>query len=203
MLAMLSVLFVLRTASSSIQPIMPLFVKQLAGADQGSVATLAGLTLGVAGFTSALASVGLGRLADRIGQRPVLIVAALGVGLLYLPQAAAQSTTQLIVLQALFGVAAGGVLPSANTIVANLTPVERRGAVYGFTAAAASVGGFVGPLGGSALAALADIRWVFLVDGVLMLSVGLWIAHVIRPDATYARSSQPSPAARDPATTGV
>lgn len=185
MLAMIAVMFVLRIASSAIQPIMPLYVQQLAP-DVGSVATLAGITLGIAGLTSAVASITLGRLADRIGQRPVLLVCAIGVGLLYLPQTFAQSTTQLIVLQGLFGIAAGGVLPSANAIVANLTPAERRGAVYGFTAAATSLGGFLGPLGGSSLAAAVDIRYVFLVSGLLMLGTGLWVVHALQPGSSLS-----------------
>jgi DHA1 family multidrug resistance protein-like MFS transporter len=140
------------------------------------------LTLGVAGLTSALASVSLGRLADRIGQRPVLIVASIAVGLLYLPQTFAQSVLQLIVLQALFGIAAGGILPSANAIVANLTPPARRGAIYGFTAAATSLGGTVGPLAGSGMTAAVDIRYVFLVSGVLMLAAAGWVIHALQPE---------------------
>lgn len=179
MLAMIAVMLALRVASSAIQPIMPLYVEQLARST-ATVATLSGVTLGIAGLTSAVASISLGRLADRIGQRPVLVASALGVGLLYLPQAFAGSVTQLIVLQGMFGIAAGGVMPTANAIVAHLTPAERRGAVFGFTAAATSLGGFIGPLGGSALAASIDIRYVFLVSGLLMITVGAWVAHAVR-----------------------
>jgi len=71
-------------------------------------------------------------------------------------------------------------LPSANAIVAHLTPVARRGAVFGFTASATSAGGFIGPLTGAGIAALVDIRWVFIVNGVLMLSVAFWIIHALR-----------------------
>ncbi|MEX1159075.1 MAG: MFS transporter [Thermomicrobiales bacterium] len=186
MLAMIAVMFTLRVASGAIQPIMPLYVKELAGSTSG-LATLAGLTLGVAGLTSALAAVSLGRLADRIGQRPVLVVAAIAVGLLYLPQAFAQSVTQLIVLQGLFGIAAGGILPSANAIVANLTPAERRGAVYGFVAAATAIGGTIGPLAGSGMTAAVDIRYVFLVSGVLMLAAAAWVIHAVRPEQAETR----------------
>jgi DHA1 family multidrug resistance protein-like MFS transporter len=181
MLAMIAVMFTLRVASGAIQPIMPLYVKELAGAT-ANLATLSGLTLGVAGLTSAVASVTLGRMADRIGQRPVLIVASIAVGLLYLPQAIAQSPLQLIILQGLFGIAAGGVLPSANAIVANLTPPARRGAIYGFTAAATSLGGTIGPLAGSAMTATVDMRYVFVVSGVLMLAAAGWVIHAVRPD---------------------
>lgn len=179
MLAMIMLMFVLRIASSAIQPIMPLYVEQLAHTT-APIATLAGLTLGIAGFTSAIASVTLGRLADRIGQRPVLLVSAVLVGLLYLPQAIAQTPWHLMVLQALFGIAAGGVMPSANAIVANLTPTSRRGAVFGVTAAITSVGAFIGPLSGSAIATSIDIRAVFLVSGGLMLAVAAWVIYAMR-----------------------
>lgn len=184
MLAMIAVLFVLRIASSAIQPIMPLFVEALSHST-APVATLSGITLGVAGITSAIAAVTLGRLADRIGQRQVLTVSAIAIGVLYLPMTVAQTTTQLIVLQALFGIAAGGVLPSANAIVAHLTPAERRGATFGFTAAAAAVGGFIGPIGGSSIAAAFDIRYVFLISGLLMVVTGLWVIYALRP-AVYS-----------------
>ena len=182
MIGMVAVMFALRTSTSAIQPIMPLYVQQLTSAT-GSIATLSGLTLGVAGVTSAIAAVMLGRLADRIGHKVILISSTVAVGLLYLPMAIAQSPFQLIVMNGLLGVAAGGVMPSANAIVANLTPSQRRGAVYGFLAAATSVGGFVGPLGGAGLAAAVDIRYVFVVTGLLMLLAGLWVFHIIRSGA--------------------
>src|SRR5690606_7605170 len=173
MLAMILVLFGLRAASSAIQPIMPLYVEQLANRASG-VASLAGITMGVMGLTSALASVLLGRAGDRFGTRPILLVSIVLSGLLYLPQAGVQSVGQLILLQAVFGLAVGGALPTANAIVAHLTPPERRGAIYGFTAAATSLGGFVGPLGGASLAAAISIRATFLVMGALLLVIGLW-----------------------------
>lgn len=185
MLAMIGIMLALRTATSAIQPIMPLYVEHVAHS-ASPLATLSGITLGIAGLTSAVAAVMLGRMADRIGQRRILVVSALGVGLLYLPLAIAQSPFQLIVLQACFGVAAGGVLPTANAIVANLTPVERRGAVYGVTAAATAVGGFIGPIGGAALAATVDIRYVFVMSGALMLAAALWVIYAIRPGAVLA-----------------
>jgi MFS transporter, DHA1 family, multidrug resistance protein len=194
MLAMIAVMFVLRTASSAIQPIMPLYVEQLAHATS-PLATLSGVTLGVAGLTSAIAAVTLGRLADRIGQSKILIVCALGVGVLYFPQALAQSPMQLIILQALFGIAAGGVMPTANAIVAELTPAERRGAVYGFVAAATAFGGFIGPVSGSAVAATMDIRYVFVISGAMMVAAGLWVVHALRVAAAKAGEDERSLAA--------
>jgi DHA1 family multidrug resistance protein-like MFS transporter len=168
----------LRTGNSAIQPIMPLYVQQLAGT--ASVATLAGLTLGVAGLTSAVSAVTFGRLADRIGHRRVLVPAAIGVALFYLPMAAAQEAWQLIIMSGLLGIAAGGVTPSANAVISNLTPAARRGAIFGFTASITSMGGFVGPLGGAAIAAAFDIRLAFIVIGGLMALGALGVLLAIR-----------------------
>jgi DHA1 family multidrug resistance protein-like MFS transporter len=178
MLAMVGVMFALRTGNSAIQPIMPLYVQQLAGT--ASVATLAGLTLGVAGLTSAVSAVTFGRLADRIGHRRVLVPAAIGVALFYLPMAAAQEAWQLIIMSGLLGIAAGGVTPSANAVISNLTPAARRGAIFGFTASITSMGGFVGPLGGAAIAATFDIRLTFIVIGGLMALGALGVLLAIR-----------------------
>ena len=63
------------------------------------------------------------------------------------------------------GVAAGGLIPSANALIAHLTPVERRGAIFGLTAAISAVGGFVGPLAGAFLATSLGFRATFIASG--------------------------------------
>ena len=186
MLALIAVLFAVRLAAMAVQPILPIFVKQLvaAGGSAADASTVAGLVLGVVGVTSALSAVLLGRLGDRRGHRRVLIGCAAAAGLLYLPMAAAQNPWQLVGLQALFGAAAGGLIPSANALVANLTPPERRGAVYGVTAAAASLGGFVGPLAGAAIAAALGFRATFVATAALLLLLAVGIARTRLAGAT-------------------
>ena len=178
MLAMVGVMFALRTGNSAIQPIMPLYVEELAGSS--AIATLAGVTLGIAGLTSALSAITLGRMADRIGHRRILLPAAFLTALLYLPMAVAQAPWQLIVLSGLVGVAAGGVTPSANAVISNLTPAARRGAIFGFTSSVTALGGFIGPLGGAGIAAAFDIRLVFISISVLMLLGALGILLALR-----------------------
>ncbi|MBA3379308.1 MAG: MFS transporter [Chloroflexia bacterium] len=172
-LAMLSVRF----ASAAIQPIMPLFVEQLAGRLTDSSSSLAGVTLGVLGVTSAISSVYFGRLGDRKGHRMILLGCLLGSGLVYLPMALTQHPWQLIALQALFGFFAGGTIPAANALIANATSPERRGAIFGLMASAAAVGGFIGPLTGAGLAAGVGFRATFVVCGLILLATAfvlLW-----------------------------
>ncbi|HUG94673.1 MAG TPA: MFS transporter, partial [Pleomorphomonadaceae bacterium] len=168
-------------------PILPLFVEELA-APGARVATLAGLTFGISGIGSAVASLIIGRASDRIGHRLVLIVACFSVAALFLPLALVTSPWQLIVCYGLLGIATGGIIPSAQAVVADLTPPERRGVVFGLTSAAASVGGFIGPMGGSLLATTVDLRFVFLASAAVMLISAIWVTIALNA----ARAATPS-----------
>jgi DHA1 family multidrug resistance protein-like MFS transporter len=171
--------FALRATTGAVQPILPLFVEELAGAGT-RVATLTGLTFGVSGIGSAAAALTLGRAADRLGHRRVLIGSALAMALLFLPLALVRSSWQLIVCYGLLGIATGGIIPSAHAVVAGVTPAARRGVVFGVTSAAASFGGFLGPFGGPLLATTADLRLVFVACGAVMLAAALWLALALR-----------------------
>jgi hypothetical protein len=50
--------------------------------------------------------------------------------------------------------------------------------LYGVLAAAASIGGFIGPLGGAAIAASFGFRITFAVTGVLLLGLAVVVARV-------------------------
>lgn len=174
MLTLFAAIFVVRMIAMAMQPIIPLFVEQLSP-DSADVATVAGIVLGAAGFTSALAAAYFGRLGDRIGHRRVLGAALVMSGLLYLPMAFVSSPWHLAMLQGLLGVAAGGLIPSANALVTHLTPHDRRGAIFGITAALSGLGGFVGPLLGAVLATAISFRATFIAAGILMLAISLLV----------------------------
>lgn len=174
MLTLFAAFFVVRMIAMAMQPIIPLFVAQLSP-DNPDVATVAGIVLGAAGFTSALAAAYFGRLGDRIGHRRILGVSLLMSGVLYLPMAFVTSPWHLALLQGLLGVAAGGLIPSANALVTHLTPHDRRGAIFGITAALSGLGGFVGPLLGAILATAISFRATFIAAGVLTLAIALLV----------------------------
>jgi len=189
LVTMIVVLASVRFAQMSTRPIFPLYVEQVGNlsgvSGDARAASLSGIALGLLGFTSAIASIILGRRGDRVGHRKILIGSIFGAGLLYLPMAAVTAVWQLIVLQALFGIAAGGLIPATNATVAEATPPERRGVVFGITAAAGSVGGTIGPLVGSATAASLGFRATFLGTGVVLLAVAFWVSYV------FAHSAKP------------
>ncbi len=176
--ALVVVLFLISTAAAAALPLLPLFVEQLERGG-GSVSALSGLTFAVAGVSNAIASIVFGRLADRIGRRRILLWCSLASGLIAIPQAFVQHPWQLIAMRGLYGIATGGLTPSANALIADVTPPEKRGSIYGLTSAASSFGFALGPFGASALAALVGIRTVFLATAGIMLVVSAWVARMV------------------------
>jgi MFS transporter, DHA1 family, multidrug resistance protein len=190
MIAMLLVLLVARTGQSAAQPLVPLFMGILGA--EGAASSLSGVALGLMGVTSAISSVILGRLADRLGPRSILIFSVCLAGLLYFPQAGAQSPTQFIIAMGIFGIALGGIMPTASAIVASLAPMERRGIIYGFTNSAMSIGAFIGPIGGTMLAAFIDMRFAFAFLGITMLLTSAWIWYALPKSLDRGRRAAPA-----------
>ncbi|MGB3306782.1 MAG: MFS transporter [Thermomicrobiales bacterium] len=182
----------IRAAEGAIQPIMSLFIKQLSG-NASNASTLAGLSLGVLGMTSAISAIILGRVGDKRGYRKILMICALGAALIYLPMSLTQHPWQMIVLQGIFGIFAGGMIPSANALVAKGTDPERRGLIFGMMATATSIGGFIGPLAGSGFAASFGFRATFLLTGALVLAVV--VVLVVTGKRTPHESTFPSASA--------
>jgi len=187
LVTMVSILFVVRLAQMGVRPIFPLYVAELGHFGDQRAASVSGVAFGLLGLTSAISSVYLGRRGDRVGHQRVLMAAMVGAGILYVPMALVTSPWQLVVLQGLFGIAAGGLIPAANAIVANATPPERRGVIYGITAAASSLGGFVGPLAGAGIAAAFGFRTLFFSTAALLLALTAIVGYSLGARRTQER----------------
>jgi DHA1 family multidrug resistance protein-like MFS transporter len=169
LLTMTAIPVLMRFVQMGGRPILPLFIESLGDYTEAQAASLAGISFGLMGLTSAISSMVLGRQGDRVGHRKILVACLIASVICYFPMAAVLTPWQVILLQGLFGFALGGLLPSSNAIIAANTPVERRGAVFGFTSSAGSMGAFVGPLVGSGLAATMGFRFAFAFLAVVLL----------------------------------
>ncbi len=106
--ATLAVHFTVRLGRGALVPVLPLFMPLIL-LNQSFVATFTGLVIGVASATGTASAVFFGRLGDRVGHRRILWLAALGAAAVYLPMAWVEQPWQLLTLNALAGIAIGGV----------------------------------------------------------------------------------------------
>jgi len=105
-----------------------------------------------------------GKLADRHGRKLLLEVSLVVFVAASALCGATQDITELIVLRAVQGAAAGGLMSLAMAVVGDLVAPRERGRYQGYIAAAFAVATIVGPLLGGVLVDHASWRWVFFVN---------------------------------------
>jgi len=154
-------------------PIAPLFVVSLLPPDATAQSVLAGSVLAVSSATSTLSGIYLGRLGDRIGHRVVLIWAAAIVVVFYIPQVLVETVWQLLVLQALAGLAMGGIIAAPSALLARYTDPGEEGAVYGMDNSVVAGSRAAAPLIGSTVAIAFGMRGTFAATALLFVVVSL------------------------------
>jgi len=167
-----SMRFVSQLGRMLIIPIAPLFIQTLL-TDASRLNTFTGLVVGAASATTTFSSILLGRLGDRTGHRLIIVFSALAASGLYFLHCLVRSGWQLLALQALVGVALGGIIPSISALLANFTKPSEVGAVYGLDNSIDAAGRTVAPMLGSAIAILISLRSTFFVTALLFMLISL------------------------------
>lgn len=166
--------FVLALALYSVEPIITVYVAQLAG-NTSHVALVAGMVFSASGLANIIAAPGLGRISDRIGPQKVMLAALAVAGLIFIPQAFVKDSWQLMMLRFLLGLAIAGLNPSVNTLVKKITPEVLVGRVFGFNIAAQYLGVFGGSILGGQVAAYLGIKYIFFITSALLLLNAAWV----------------------------
>ena len=162
-----------------------------------SIAASFGITVPQALQTGTLFFVGMlvgafvfGRLADRIGRRPVLIVSVLIDAVFGIASAFAPDLTWLLALRFLTGVGVGGTLPVDYTMLAEFLPTHRRGRWLVLLEAFWAVGTVCLALVSLLATNLGGEAWrtIFLFTGVPAL-VGLGLRFFVPETPVYLAKS--------------
>ena len=185
---LLSAAALLTLATMSIEPIVTLYVAQLVDRP-AQVTMMSGLVMAAAALGSVLAAPPVGRLADRIGHRRVVIGGLLVCAALLLPQAAVGSAWQLLILRFLMGVALAGLAPAITAMIRHAVPSAIAGRILALNTSAQYVGYVAGPLLGGLVGAHLGMRPVFLATGAVMLAGAALIART----RTSAPGDLPAP----------
>jgi MFS family permease len=124
-----------------------------------------------------------GRLSDRAGRRPVLMVSMAAAALAYLWMAFADALWMLFAARALAGICAGNI-GAAQAYIADVTPPEKRAHGMGMIGAAFGLGFIIGPALGGVVAghntATADLRTPGLIACGLSLVALLGVLVVLK-----------------------
>ena len=133
-----------------ILPILPKLVESFVDNDTARAARIFGLFGTAWALMQFFFSPILGGLSDRFGRRPVVLLSNFGLGLDYVLMALAPSLVWLFVGRVISGITSASV-STAFAYIADMTPPERRAAVFGKVGAAFGAGFILGPAIGGLL----------------------------------------------------
>jgi MFS transporter, DHA1 family, tetracycline resistance protein len=155
-----------------IMPILPKLVESFVNNDTASAARIFGLFGTAWALMQFFFSPILGGLSDRFGRRPVVLLSNFGLAFDYVLMALAPSLTWLFVGRVISGITSASV-STAFAYIADITPVERRAAVFGKIGAAFGAGFILGPAIGGLLGGF-DPRLPFWVAAALSFANALY-----------------------------
>ncbi len=170
------------------QGFLPFYLTQDLGVPDGEpLALWIGATSAVGPLMVVLWSPLWGVLSDRFGQKPMMVRALVGSGLLLAMNALAQDPWQFLVIRLLSGIATGVNAPTIG-LISVLVPRERLGRSLGWAQTGRVIGMSIGPVMGGVAGDLVGFRAAFLVAGVIALCASaLLILYVPNPQAGERR----------------
>lgn len=174
---------------SLILPLLPYYA-----ASFGATAEVVGLLLGANALTQLLGAPILGRLSDRYGRKPLLLVSLAGTVAGFLMLGAARSLAMLFVSRIVDGFL-GGNISLAQTYISDVTEGEERSKGFGLIGAAFGLGFIFGPALGGALAGGGNYALPALVAAALaflnFLGVLLWLPESLPREERERRRQEP------------
>lgn len=172
-------MFVTSIGMSQIAPVMPLYIKYLGVTDAGRVDQLSGLAFGITYIVSAVFSPIWGQAADKVGRKPMLLRASLGMAVVIFFMGFSPNVGILIGLRLLQGTITG-YSTACTTLIATQTDKEHAGYALGTLSTANIAGSLLGPMIGGFIEDAVGLRPVFYITGALVFAAFLITFFFVR-----------------------
>lgn len=159
---------IIQAATNSINPIVPLYVKQLMH-NQGNVVLISGVIAALPGIATFLAASRFGAIGDRIGTHKVIIAGFVGATVLFFLTAFVGNPIELGILRFFVGFTDACLFPQVQTMLTKNSPTMVTGWIFSWNQSAMYIGNIIGPLLGSTVAGLSSYSMVFIVTAIIVI----------------------------------
>ncbi|OXM13510.1 MFS transporter [Paenibacillus herberti] len=157
-----------------LEPLLTVYMMDIGGSD-GNASLLAGVVFSAVGIATLIAAPQWGKFGPRIGYTNVLVIGLMGGGIGNLLQFFAHNFVAFGALRFLYGLCFAGVYPSLNALIVKVTAPEFRGRAFALNQSATQLATMMGPIIGGALGGVIPIRWVFVLNGTMLIIAALLI----------------------------
>jgi len=172
-------------------PVLPVYAKE---APFQLNPTQLGWLVGIFSLVQLFSAPLIGKLSDRIGRKPVLLVSIVGTAVGYFVTGAAGSMWMLFLGRIIDG-ASGGNIATAQACIADVTPPDQRSRAMGKIGVAFGLGFILGPAFGGLLSQWGH-QMPFYFAGALSIVNAIFV--IVRLPETLTEERRLHPAARAP-----
>lgn len=151
-----------------LEPLIPIHLLDM-GIAKSSASLSSGIVFSAVGIATVLMAPQWGRIGSRKGFGMILFIGLIGGGIGNILQFFVTGYVEFAVLRFAYGLFYAGVLPSVNAMIVQVIEPGFRGRAFGLNQAASQLATMAGPIIGGLLGAFIQIRWVFVINGVMLL----------------------------------
>jgi len=189
LIALLAVVFINMVGFGIVIPLLPFFARSFHAAEWQVT-----LLFAVFSFGQFFGEPFFGRLSDRIGRKPVLLITMIANTVGYAALALAPSIWIAVAIRLVNGFGAGNI-STVQAYIADVTPPHRRAGRMGLIGAAFGLGFIVGPGLGGLLAQASEGRLAFQIPlfaaALLSGMAALGVVAFVRESRTHAPPNEP------------
>lgn len=182
-------LFATITGVGIVVPLLPVYAHSL-----GATGIYIGLIFGAFSLSRTVFLPFFGRLSDRKGRRPFIVIGLLAYTFASLAFIFSSSVNHLIVVRFLQGIASAMIMPVVQAYVGDITPPGREGYMMGLFNMSLFLGLSLGPVAGGVINDHLSLKATFACMGLLSLigfALAVWLLPPTRQEAVLQRRRPP------------
>ncbi|WNF22935.1 MFS transporter [Mesobacillus jeotgali] len=179
------VMFLVMVGFGIIIPVIPFYAEEI-----GATPTQLGLLMAVYSLMQFIFAPMWGRISDRIGRKPVIMIGILGLSLSFFLMALSTELWMLFAARIIGGFLSSANMPTVMAYVADITSEEDRGKGMGIIGASVGLGFIFGPAIGG-IFSQSSLNTPFYLAGATSLVTFLFVTFVLKESLSpEQRSSQ-------------
>ncbi|MGE7781599.1 MFS transporter [Peribacillus sp. NPDC097264] len=177
------VMFLVMVGFGIIIPVMPFLAEKVGGSP-----TELGLLMAVYSFMQLIFAPMWGRVSDRIGRKPVMMIGIAGLAVSFFIMASADSLLVLFIARIIGGALSSANMPTAMAYVADITTPEERGKGMGIIGAATGLGFIFGPAIGGIFSET-SLNMPFYIAGISSIITLILVMILLKESLTEEKRS--------------
>ncbi|MCQ6559503.1 MFS transporter [Paenibacillus mendelii] len=173
-----------------LEPLLTVYILKL-GVEQGDASLKSGIIFSAVGIATLLAAPRWGKVGSRIGFSNVLFIGLLGGGIGNILQFFVGHYVEFGILRFVYGLFFAAVYPSINAMIVKVTEPAFRGRAFSLNQSGTQLATMLGPMIGGVLGGWIPIRWVFIINGSMLIIAALLLKKQRLEDAVQKQHAQP------------